>query len=86
MSTKPKNIAAQVAALLGDDAIRPNRTPGAITVLEYAAHQNISDTVARKRLNRLVTQGQMRRFRFRMPHVAGIHTGYEMVKNSEAAG
>ena len=83
MRTKPKEVAAQVAALLGDDAIRPSRTPGAITILEYAAHQHISDTAARTRFTRLVAQGQMRRFRFRMPNQSGgVKVGFELVNRT----
>ena len=85
MSAKPKDIAAQVAALLGDDAVRPSRTPGTITTTEYAAYQHVSGSTANEQLNFLVAQGRMRRFRFRVPHTPGAHIGYELVFDGDGS-
>jgi hypothetical protein len=78
-STTPKTLAAQIAAITGDDQILAERPPDCITVLEYAAYQNISDTSARQKLGVLVKAGKMRRFRFKVSPHLGVQWGYALV-------
>ena len=78
-NTQDGDVLARVADLIGDDKILPERPSHTFTAQEYAEYSMTIDTSARDRLNRLIREGKVRRFRCRNPHHTGALWVYELV-------